>query len=146
MVPSVRTLLVGPPEYRFQRRLALLFAGGLFLATFLAYAVGLFEVTGGVVFLSMDAAVVGVIAAALVGYQQNGLIFGWLAAYAPLLGSSADHYLLGLSSRSLGYRIAAFLSPDGLAFLGVEAVVLGTLAWAVGLGGERVRDAFRGRA
>ncbi|SFR88160.1 hypothetical protein SAMN05216559_0451 [Halomicrobium zhouii] len=145
MVPSFRTLLLGPPEHRFQRRLDLVFAVGLFLCTFLAYAVGLFEVTGGVVFLAMDAAIVGTIAAATMGYRQSGLIFGWLAAYMPLLGANADHYLLGLSSRPLIERLVAFLSPDGLVFLGVAAVVLGTLSWAAGLGGERVRDAFRDR-
>ncbi|MCU4800687.1 hypothetical protein OB920_09925 [Halobacteria archaeon HArc-gm2] len=145
MVPSLRTLLLGPPEYQFQRRLDVLFALGLFLGTFLAYAVGLFEVTGGVVFLAVDAVVVGMIASALVGYQQNGLLFGWLAAYAPLLGASADHYLLGLASRPPVERLVAFLSPDGLVFLGVAAAVLGSLSWTAGLAGERTIDAFRGR-
>lgn len=134
------------PRPPLQRRLDLAFVGGVFVATALAYAVGLFSTTGGVVFLPADAAVVGILGAGLFGYRQSGLAFGWLAAYAPLLGAVADHYLLDLSTRPLAERIAAFLSPDGLAFLGVAAVVLGTLAWSGGLGGERSLAAHRSRA
>lgn len=146
MAPSLRTLFLGPSERRFQRRLDLLFVGALFLATVLAYAVGLLEVTGGVVFLPMDAALVGTIGAVLIGYRQSGLGFGWLAAYAPLLGFSADHYLLGLSSQPIPDRVMAFFEPDSLAFLAVEAVVLGTLAWVVGIAVSYALDAVRERA
>lgn len=142
MVPPPRTLLVGPTEHRFRRRLDLLFVVGVFALTFLAYAVGLFDVAGGVVFLAADAAVVGLVGAASFGYRRSGLAFGWLAAYAPLLGYSADHYFLGLSGRPLTERLAAFLSPDGLVFLGVEALVIGTVAWTVGVGAAYALDAF----
>jgi len=144
--PPSRALLVGPPEHRLQRRLNLLLAGGLFVATFLAYATGLFAVSGGVVFLAGDAALIGVLGAGLLGYQRSGLVFGWLAVYAPLLGASADHSLLGLSGRSAVDRLAAFLSPDGLVFLGVEAVVIGTIAWAVGVATRFGVDAVRSSA
>ncbi len=66
--------------------------------------------------------------------------------YAALLGYSADHSLLGLSGRSPVERVSALLQLDGLVFLGVEALVLGTLAFLLGVCCERgvavVHDAF----
>ncbi|WP_135534957.1 hypothetical protein [Halostella pelagica] len=144
MHPALRRLLIGPAENSFGRYLGLLAAGTLFVATFAAYAFGVFAVSGCVVFIPGDAAVVGSIAAAVVGYSRGGLVFAWLVAYAPLLGYHADHAFLGLSNRTVQYRLGYFIRVDGLAFLAVEGVVIGTVAFAVGylgsLGVEFVRS------
>ncbi len=64
--------------------------------------------------------------------RRAGLAFVRITVYAALLGHSADHYLLGLPGRSLGDRLVAFLGIEGLVVVGIQAVVLGTLAWVVG--------------
>ncbi|WP_048077938.1 hypothetical protein, partial [Halorubrum sp. AJ67] len=115
-----------------------------FAVAFAAYAVGVFSIAGGVVFVPFDAAALGVAVAVSLAYRRDGLVPAWLTVYGALLGYSAVHYFLGLSGRSLAERAAAFLSPDGLVFLGVEALVFGTVAWIVGtlaaLAVERVRE------
>lgn len=70
-------------------------------------------------------------AAAVLSSRRAGLAFVRITIYAALLGYSADHYPLGLSGRSLGDRLVAFLGGDGLV-VEIRAVVLGTLAWVVG--------------
>ena len=142
----IRTLLLGVPENRFGRSLAVVAAVTLFAATFAAYAVGVFEVSGCVVFVPGHAALVGVLAAATIGYDRGGLAFGWLVAYAPLLGYNADHAFLGLSNRSLADRLAYFVEPDGLAFLAAIALVVGTVAFVAGLLGRWAVDVARGEA
>jgi len=132
MVPPVRPVLFGRELPARQRYLSLALAVGLFGIPFAAYALDIFEVAGGVVFVPGHAALVGVLGAVWVGYQQRGLTIAWLVAYAALLGYSADHYLLGLSGRSLFDRAAAFLGLDGLVFLGIEALVFGTLGFLLG--------------
>ncbi|WP_121820213.1 hypothetical protein [Halostella salina] len=132
MVPSPRILLVGPPENRRRRLLALAFVPFLFVATFAAYAVGAFGVSGCVVFIPGQAMLVGLAAAAVAGYARVGLAVGWLGAYAPLLGFNADHAFMGLSSRTRVEQLAYFLEPDGLAFYAVVALVFGTVAFAAG--------------
>lgn len=104
----------------------------LFAGTFAAYAVGLFEIQGGVVFIPWDAALVGLAAAWAVGYARDGLIAAWLVAYAALLGHHADHAFLGLPSRTFGEQFAYFLELDGLGYYAVEALAIGALAFAVG--------------
>lgn len=119
----------------------------LFLTSFAAYALGVFAHAGGVVFLAFDAAVLGVLVTAGVAYRGAGVALAWLSVYGALLGSNADHYLLGLSGRPLGERVAALLGLDGLVFVGVEALALGTLAWVAGalarLAVDEVRDRQR---
>lgn len=143
MSPPLRTHLLGRPDLRRIPRPRLTVPLLCFLGVFAAYAVGLFTVAGGVVFLAWDAAVVGVVAAAVLAYRRAGLAVAWLTVYAALLGYSADHYLLGLSGRSLGDRIVAFLGIDGLVFVGVEAIVLGTLGWVAGTVTARIAGAVR---
>ncbi|OYR38104.1 MULTISPECIES: hypothetical protein [unclassified Halorubrum] len=141
-----RRVLLGSNRNGSPRRYRLLVPPLLFLAVFAAYAVGAFEVSGGVVFLAGDAAVVGVLAAAVLAYRRAGLALAWASVYGALLGYNADHYLLGLSGRPLGERVAALVGPDGLAFVGVEAVVLGTLAWVGGAAAARAAEALRSRS
>ena len=130
----------GPP-----RRHRLLVPPLLFLVSFAAYGVGVFAHAGGVVFLAVDAAALGLLATGVLAYRGAGVALAWGAVYGALLGSNADHYLLGLPGRPLGERVAALVELDGLVFVGVEALALGTIAWVVGTVGrlavERVRAA-----
>jgi hypothetical protein len=133
MSASLRPALLGssapPRDWRYE---LLLVALVLFGSVFGAYAVGLFAVSGGVVFLPGQATLVGLVCAASLGALGRGTLYGWVAVYAALLGETADHYLLGLSGRSLGARVGALLEPDGLTVLLVAALVLGTLSWGLG--------------
>lgn len=131
MVPQLRHVLFGSAPR--QRSVPLALAAVLFGVTFAAYALDVFQVAGGVVFLPGHAAVVGALGAAWVGYRRSGLALAWLVAYAALLGYNADHSFLGLSGRSFAERAGAFLRLDGLVFLGVEALVLGTLGFLGGM-------------
>ncbi|GAB7009567.1 hypothetical protein [Halorubrum trueperi] len=144
-MPSLRALLVGPKRNRPRPDPRLLVPPLCFALVFAAYAVGAFEISGGVVFLAGDAAVVGVVAAAGLAFRRSGVVASWAAVYAALLGYSANHYLLGLSGRSLGERLVAMLGVDGLVYLGVQAVVFGTLAWLVGAVAARAIPALRER-
>ncbi|NHN46408.1 hypothetical protein G9464_02175 [Halostella sp. JP-L12] len=146
LLSPLRTLLVGAPENRFGRALAVVAAVTLFAATFAAYAVGAFAVSGCVVFVPGHAALVGALAAAAIGYDHGGLAFGWLIAYAPLLGFHADHAFLGLSSRPAVDRLAYFTRLDGLAFLAVIALVIGTGAFVAGALARWAVDVARGDA
>jgi hypothetical protein len=132
MNPALRTLLVGTTQSASRRSLVVAGAVGVFAATLAAYALELFAVSGGVVFIPSDAATVGVIAGVWIGYARRGLLAAWLVAYAALLGYHADHAFFGLSGRGFGDQFAYFVELEGLVFLAVEAVVLGTLAFIVG--------------
>lgn len=132
MAPSLRGLLLGRVRSPPGRRIAAVVPLVVWFVTFAAYAVGVFRIEGGVVFIPGQAALLGVVVVALLAARGAGLLHAWLTVYGALLGYAADHYLLGLSSRSWLGRLEAFLGLDGLAFLGVEALVLGTLAWVVG--------------
>lgn len=129
----VRQVLFGSEQSLGRRYVSLSLAVVLFMMTFVAYALDFFQITGGVVFIPGHAALVGVLGAALIGYRDNGLVVSWVVAYGPLLGYNADHSFLGLSGRSFLERTAAFVTPDGLVFLGIEAVILGTLGFLFGV-------------
>lgn len=143
MVPSLRTLLVGPEGSSFQRRLDVLSAIALGVLTFGAYALGVFRITGGVIMFPGDAAVVGLVAAALVGYQYGGLVFAWVTAYAPLLGFQADWAFFGLSGRSLSGKLAFFLNPEGLVVNVMFALAFGTLGFGAGALARRTGASLR---
>lgn len=134
MVPPVRPALFGSKLSARQRYLSLAVIVGLFGTTFAAYALDIFEVAGGVVFIPGHAALVGVLGAGVIGYQRRGLAVAWAGTYAALLGYSANHYFLGLPGRSLLDRAAAFAQVDGLVVLGLEALILGTVGFLTGMG------------
>lgn len=145
-MPSLHTFLFGPPQERSRPDPRIVVPPICFLLVFVAYAVGAFEIAGGVVFLAADAAVVGVLTAAGLAVRRSGLLASWVTVYAALLGQNADHYLLGLSGRSLTERAVALLGLDGLVYLGVQALVLGTLAWVTGVVVSLAFERFRERA
>ena len=140
-----RRVLLGSNPNGSPRRHRLLVPPLLFLASFAAYGLGVFAHAGGVVFLAFDAAALGVLVTAGLAYRGAGVALAWLSVYGALLGSNADHYLLGLSGRPLGERVAALLEVDGLVFVGVEALALGTLAWVAGALAGRAVDEGRDR-
>ncbi|WP_256402456.1 hypothetical protein [Halorubrum salinum] len=143
---SLRTLLLGPPRDRPRPDPRLAAPPACFALVFVAYAVGAFEIGGGVVFLAGHAAAVGVLAAAGLAVRRGGLIAAWATVYAALLGYSANHYLLGLPGRPLAERLVALFDLDGLVYLGVQALVLGTLAWVIGAGAALSIQRLRERA
>ncbi|MDV7350440.1 hypothetical protein R3751_11735 [Halorubrum distributum] len=140
-----RRVLLGSNPNGSPRRRRLLVPPLLFLVAFAAYALGLFAHAGGVVFLAVDAAALGVLAAAVLAYRRAGVALAWAAVYGALLGSNADHYLLGLPGRPLGERVAALVEVDGLVFVGVEALALGTVAWIAGAVARRAVGELRDR-
>lgn len=83
--------------------------------------------------IPFHAAIVGATAGCWIGYSRNGLSFGWLITYASLLGYRANRAFFGLSDRGILERVVYFVRPDGLAFLAVEGIVLGTLAFVLGV-------------
>lgn len=138
MALPVRRWLVGERRTRLRRHLPLALVP--FVVTFVGYAAGVFGMAGGVVFVPIHAASVGMAAGAWIGYRAGGLPIAWIAVYASYLGFHAEWAVFGLPGRPLGDRIAFLVSPDGLAFFGVSALVLGTAAFA---GGRIVRLALR---
>ncbi|RLM68007.1 hypothetical protein DVK05_09250 [Halorubrum sp. Atlit-8R] len=143
-MPSPRALLLGPDRDRPRPDPRLAAPPLCFALVFAAYAVGVFEVAGGVILLAGEATVVGLLAAAALAVRRGGLVASWAVAVAALLGHRVDHYLLGLSGRSLGERIAALLAVDGLAVIGVAALAAGTLGWAAGTAGRLAVGRVRG--
>lgn len=133
MALPVRELLLGSEYSRFKRTLNLLTAIVLAVATFVAYAVDLFVVSGGVLIIPGDATVVGLVAAAVVGYHCGGLIFAWLHFFATYLGFHAEWAFLGLSGRSFAEELEFFFDPVGLAVFFTAAVLLGTVAYSAGV-------------
>lgn len=131
MSATVRRVLLGADRSR-SRFLVPALALALFATVLVGYATGVFTVSGGIVWIPYYGAVVGTIAAFGVGYYRAGLASAWLVAYASVLGYHADHAFLGLTHRSLGSRLSYFVGPEGLLVLGFEALVLGTIAFALG--------------
>lgn len=114
-----------------------------FVGTLAAYAVGRFEVSGGIVWVPYHAAVVGLAGGCLVGALRGGVLAAWVVAYAPFLGYNADHVFYGLSGRTLREQVAIFLEVDGLAALGLEAVVVGSIGFLVGRAARSAVSAVR---
>ena len=133
MALSIREVLFGSDYSRFEHNLGILGAVTLFGATFAAYALDLFAVSGGVIVLPGDATTVGIVAAALIGYRSGGMLFAWLSFFAAYLGFRADWAFLGLSGRDIADKLAFFFDPVGLAILAVVAVLIGTLAFGAGV-------------
>lgn len=132
MGSRLRPLLVGRERTGHRRYLDVTLAVVVFVVTFVAYALDVFEVGGGIVWIPGDAALVGMVAAAWVGFRRDGLAAAWGVTYAALLGYRADHAFFGLSGRPFSGQLAYFLGLEGLAVLAVEAVLVGTLAFVAG--------------
>lgn len=130
MVLALRSALLGTKQSEPRAYLVIALALGAFVTTFAAYTLGLFDVSGGLVWVPLHAAVGGMIAGCWIGYSQKGLLFAWIVTYTSLLGYYGSDALSQLSG--LAEQLAHFLSLDGLAFFAAEGVVLGTLAFILG--------------
>jgi len=129
-MPSIRTLLLGDDSATLRPSWVLPIS--TFLVTVAGYAAGVFAVAGGVVFVPGDAALVGLAVCGVVGYLRAGLVLAWGSAYGALLGALADHAFFGLSGRTRLEQLTYFLEVDGLVFYAVQALVVGTLGFALG--------------
>ena len=129
---DLRTVAIGRGRSRRRRSVLVLVAILVFITSFGGYALEVFAVSGGLVWIPFHAAVVGMLAAGWVGFRGEGLVVGWVLTYSSFLGWHADWALFEISRRPLTARLAYFTRLDGLAALGIEALVLGTAAVAVG--------------
>ncbi|WP_092730121.1 hypothetical protein [Halopenitus persicus] len=145
MVPALRTVLVGRPRSRYQWTLDGLVALTVLIGTFVAYALGVFQVSGGVVVLPGAATLVGFAVAAGVGARRSGLLVAWVSLFAAYIGFQAEWAFLGLSSHSLGGKLAFLFDPVGLVVLGVASLIIGTVGFAVGHLGRVGIEQFRNR-
>lgn len=131
---------------RLERRLDALVAAVIAVSTFVMYAAGSFGVDGGVVFLPMDATLVGGIAAAGIGYRHGTLLGAWVTLFAAYIAFFAEWAFLGLSSQNLTGKLAFLFDPVALGLSAFVAVVLGTIAFAVGyvgsVGIEKVFESY----
>jgi hypothetical protein len=129
---SLRHVLVGHNRSWHRWALWSFLALVLGVITFTAYVLDVFTVMGGVVFIPGDAALVGIGAAAVVGYLRGGLLIAWLGSFTSLLGFRAYHAFPGLSSRTFPEQLAFFFDPEGLFVYTVEGLVVGVLPFVVG--------------
>ena len=128
----LQSILLGTAQSKRNRLTLFVLALGGFVLTFGGYASGVFSVSGGVLLIPFYAAIVGMIAACWVGYSKSGLLFAWLVAYVPMLGFHAEDALLGAREQSIGERLAYLVQLDAFVALGIEAIIFGTVAFAVG--------------
>jgi hypothetical protein len=104
---------------------------GLALATFFAYELDIFSTSGGVVFISLYATLVGLFAAFVAGYMRQGLLVGWLFAASTLFGWQAE-WATGISPRPLVERVVSVVEPSGLASLAMLTSVLAVVRISAG--------------
>ncbi|MFC6875461.1 hypothetical protein [Halobellus marinus] len=145
MVPAFRTVLVGRPRSRFQWALDAFVALLVLIGTFGAYALDVFQVSGGVVVLPGAATLVGFAVAVGVGARRSGLLVAWVSLFAAYLGFQAEWAFLGLSSHSLVGKLAFLFDPVGLVVLDVASLVIGTIGFTTGSIGRLSIDRLRGR-
>ncbi|SDY80543.1 hypothetical protein [Halopenitus persicus] len=145
MIPGLRTVLVGRSRSRFQWTVDVLIALLVLVGTFGAYALDVFQVSGGVIVLPGAATLVGFVVAVGVGARRSGLLVAWVSLFAAYIGFQAEWAFLGLSSHSLGGKLAFLFDPVGLAVLGVASLIIGTVGFAVGSLGRLGIEQFRNR-
>lgn len=110
----------------------------LILCTFfvlltLAYDAGIFIAEGEIGSLYGHPTFLGMFLAFFFGTERQALVFGWLAGFAPLLSYRVVHPLLGPSNQPVAAHVAAFLQPETLGLLAGEAVLVGSVAWGIGV-------------
>jgi len=86
MATPLRSILIGTKKSEHQLSLKMGLALGVFVTTFAGYALGIFFVSGGIVWIPFHAAIVGMIVGSWVGFSRNGLLFAWVVTYTSLLG------------------------------------------------------------
>lgn len=131
--PFVRAFLFGTERNRYRYTVRLLLTVGVFGVAVGIYALELARESGGVVFVPEYAAGLGILVAGWAGYRRDGVVVGWLLAYASLLGYHAFRSFVD-GSDTLPEKFAYFVRPDGLAYLAVAGVLIGLPAFLVGYG------------
>lgn len=139
---ALHTIILGSDHGAPRRGLRTGLALGLFGLTFLAYELGVFFDSGGVVLIPFHAAIVGTIAAFWVGYSRNGLLFGWVLSYLSFLGWRAE-WATEISARPLTDRLAYVIRPDGLLALALIGVVVAVGGFTAGALTRRGIDKLR---
>lgn len=142
MLPALQSIVLGTNESGPHPFPVLLLAAGVFVLTLTAYGLGVFTVSGGVIWVPFYAALVGMIAGFWVGYVRRGLLFGWLVTYTPLLGYHANNAFLGQSGEPFTQQLRYFIRIDALVYLAVIALIVGTVVFILGSMMERVITAF----
>lgn len=132
MVPTLRTVVVGRPRSRVQWALDGLVVLTVLIGTFGAYALDVFQVSGGVIVLPGAATLVGFVVAVGVGARRNGLLVAWFSLFTAYIGFQAEWAFMGLSSHSLSGKLAFLFDPVGLAVLGVSSLIIGTVGFSLG--------------
>lgn len=130
MAAKLRSAILGSNHVADRTYVGLALALGVFVTTLIAYALGIFSASGGLVWIPFHAAAVGMIAGFWIGYSRRGLLFAWMVTYTSLLGYHADHAVSELSG--LTEQLRYFVRLDSLMFLAVEGIVLGTIAFILG--------------
>jgi hypothetical protein len=87
---ALRSLLLGTKRSEYGRYLVVGAAFGAFVITFVAYGLGIFSVSMGLVWIPFHAAIVGMIAGCWVGYSRGGAVLAWIVTYTSLLGYRAN--------------------------------------------------------
>lgn len=130
MNSTASVVLFGEKSLRRRAGIVIGAVCGVFVLSFAVYVLGIAGVSGGLVVIPFHAAVIGTIGAVWSGLRRTGLVVAWSVSYASMLGFNA-YTALRVSPRPLVDRLAVFLEPDGLAVLGAESLILGTVAYLV---------------
>lgn len=139
---ALRTIVLGSEHGETRRGLRTSLALSIFGITFLAYELGIFFDSGGVVLIPFHAAIVGVIVAFWAGYNRNGLLFGWVFTYLSFLGWHAE-WATEISVRPLADRVAYVVRPDGLLALAIIGIVVAVVGFTAGVLTRRGIDTLR---
>jgi hypothetical protein len=142
MAPALRPLLLGPDADSSLSIPGWLLPVAVFGVSFAFYAAGLFSVSGGVIWIPGDAALLGLVISLVVGYLGEGVLVAVASVYGAVLGYHADHAFLGLSSHSRFEQLAYFLELDGLAYFGLIALVIGAIGFVLGSLGSTLVGLF----
>lgn len=134
---SLATILLGSDQVGFSWKYLTALGLTLFGVTFVAYDLGIFSHSGGVVFIPFHAALIGVIAAFWSGYSRNGLVAGWSLTYFSLLGWQAE-WATNISPRPFIHRVASIVQLDGLLALAIIGVVVAVIGFTSGAVAEKI--------
>lgn len=125
-------MLVAREQAGYRPRLWALLAVVAFTISVVGYAVDVFSIPGGIVWIPGDAALVGVAGAVVVSYARGGVLPAWLVTYASLLGYAAQRAHFGYSNTPLREELGYFFDPESLVVFALEGLVLALVAVAIG--------------
>lgn len=133
---ALHTVLLGTNRGRHHWKYLIGLGLSLFGVTFVAYELGIFYYSGGVVFIPVHATIVGVIVSIWSGFSRNGFVVGWILTYLSFLGMLAEE-ATNVSSRLLIDRIAAIIAPEGLIYFWILAFAVAVVGVTIGAVSEK---------